>query len=221
MADPLQHAPFARAERRYVAGPPKIGRHGFRIDGDADRLGAILRADTGGHSETLVGVDADRERGSILVGVYFALLRELELIGPLARKRQANPPAGLADHEVDHLGRDQLRRANQIAFVLAIFIVGEMRNAGVCDRHLQRQRERGGRRSRRIGRHERHDDALRSEPVDAKLARPQRKRRPRQRHDIRLDVHPRSGLQVAEIRMTQGVFDERKLQTAGLESVHG
>ncbi len=39
-------------------------------------------------------------------------------------------------------------------------------------------------------------------------------------NDIRLHVYTRSRLQVAQSRMTQGVLDQRKLQTARLELVH-
>src|SRR5450756_228376 len=38
---------------------------------------------------------------------------------------------------------------------------------------------------------------------------------------VRLYVHPRSRLQITQRRMTQGVLDQRKLQTARLQLVHG
>ena len=51
--------------------------------------------------------------------------RNLELVEPLRRHRQANQPAAVARHEVDRLGRDLLGGDRQIAFVLAILVVDD------------------------------------------------------------------------------------------------
>src|SRR5258706_6349394 len=101
------------------------GGNRFGIDGNPDRLCAILGAHSGRDAESLIGVDADGKGGTIFLGVDFTLLSELQLVGALSRERETYPSARFADHEIDHLGRDQLRRANQIAFVLAILIVGD------------------------------------------------------------------------------------------------
>ena len=84
-----------------------------------------MGADTGSDTEALVGIDADRERSPIFVGVDFTLGSELELVGTLIRQRKADPAPRLPDHEIDHLGRDELRRANEVALVLAILIVSD------------------------------------------------------------------------------------------------
>jgi len=121
----LKHSSLARTKRRHVAGPTEIGRNSLGIDRDTNGFGAILSAHPSGYPEVLVRIDADRECSTVLVSVDLALLSELELIGAFPRKRETNPPTRLADHEVDHLGRDELRRADEIAFVLAILIVGD------------------------------------------------------------------------------------------------
>ena len=61
----------------------------------------------------------------ILLGVRFASVWKLELVDALAGEGEADPAAGLPDHEVDQLGRNELRRADEIAFVLAVLIVGD------------------------------------------------------------------------------------------------
>ena len=108
-----------------MPGTTEVGRRSVGIHGDADRLGPILGADTGRHTKPFVGVDADRERGTILVGIHLTLRSELELVGALVGERQTNPSAGFPDHEVDHFRRDELRPADQIALILAIFVIGD------------------------------------------------------------------------------------------------
>ncbi len=61
----------------------------------------------------------------MLIGVLAAHLRERELVGAVAGDRDADQAARPLDHEVHRRGRDQLRRADQIALVLAILIVGD------------------------------------------------------------------------------------------------
>ena len=65
------------------------------------------------------------ERGVEARAVLRHHQRNLELVEPLRRHRQANQPAAVARHEVDRLGRDLLRGDRQIAFVLAILIVDD------------------------------------------------------------------------------------------------
>jgi hypothetical protein len=121
----LEHSSLPRAKRRDVARATKIGWDSFWIDSDADRLCAVLRAHSRRDAESLIGIDADCERGTIFIGVDFALLGELEMVGAFSRERETYPPARFADHEVDHLRGDQLRGANEITFVLAILVVGD------------------------------------------------------------------------------------------------
>ncbi len=125
MPHTLKHSSLARTKRRHVAGPTEIGRNSLGIDRDTNGLGAILSAHPRRYTKALIRIDTDRECSTVLVGIDLALLSELEMIGAFSRKRETNPPARLTDHEVDHLGRDELRRANEIAFVLAILVVGD------------------------------------------------------------------------------------------------
>jgi hypothetical protein len=119
----LKYASLARSKRRDVARTAEVRWDRLGIDCDPDRLRAVLGAYSGRNAEALIGINADSEGGSIFVGVDFTLLSELQLVGALSSQRETYPSARFADHEVDHFGRDQLRRANEIALVLAIFIV--------------------------------------------------------------------------------------------------
>src|SRR5450759_28287 len=125
VAHALEYSSSARAKRRDVSRTAQIGGNSLGIDSNTDGFGAILRAHSRGDAKALVRIDADGESGTVLVGVGFALLSELELVGTFPRKRETNPPARLTNHEVDHFRRDQLRRTDEIAFVLAILIVGD------------------------------------------------------------------------------------------------
>ena len=125
VSNALKDPSLARTKRRHVSGTTEISRYSLGIDCDANGFGAILGAHTSGNAKALVCIDANGESGAVLVGVDFALLSELELVGAFSRERKTNPPACFADHEVDHLRRDQLRRADEIALVLAILIVSD------------------------------------------------------------------------------------------------
>src|SRR5690606_40778631 len=50
---------------------------------------------------------------------------QAELAAALLRERQADQAAPVAGHEVDGLGRDEVRREDQVALVLAVFLVHE------------------------------------------------------------------------------------------------
>ena len=66
---------------------------------------------------------------------------EPELVAALAGERQADESAAVQRHEVDHLGRDQLGRAHEVALVLAVLVVRDDHDlavAQVLDRLLDR-----------------------------------------------------------------------------------
>ena len=50
---------------------------------------------------------------------------EAELVAALRRERQADQPAPLLGHEVDRLGRDELRGHREVALVLAVLVVAD------------------------------------------------------------------------------------------------
>ena len=75
------------------------GRHAFaRLDGDGE----------GGAERSLVVVGHRAQR---------------ELVGALLGQRQADQPARVRGHEVDRLGRRELRCDDEVALVLAVGVV--------------------------------------------------------------------------------------------------
>ena len=58
-------------------------------------------------------------------GVLVRHLGEPEGVAALGCEREADKPAAVLRHEVDRIGRHQLGRRDEIAFVLAIFIIGD------------------------------------------------------------------------------------------------
>ena len=107
-----------------MTGSPQIGGHRGGIDRDVNRGGAIARRDPRRHSESASRVDADRESGGQLFGVSLGHLREPELVAALPGERQTDQASPVERHEVDHLRRDQLGRADKIAFILPVFVIG-------------------------------------------------------------------------------------------------
>ena len=129
----LEHAALARTERKDVPAVSEIAGRGRRIDRDANRRRAVLRADPRGHAKARRRVDADRVRRSIIVEVRLAHRREAELVHTLAGQRDTNQPSRFPNHEVDHLWGDELRRANEVALVLAVFVVGNDNELAAAD----------------------------------------------------------------------------------------
>ena len=50
---------------------------------------------------------------------------ELQALAAIARQRQADQATAMLGHEIDGLGRDEFGREDQIALVLAVFLVNE------------------------------------------------------------------------------------------------
>src|SRR2546430_11907485 len=57
--------------------------------------------------------------------VRLAHRRQSELVDALAGECDTYEPARATDHEVHHLGRDELRRANEVALVFAVLVRSE------------------------------------------------------------------------------------------------
>src|SRR5690606_15640360 len=119
----LQHAAGPGPQRKDVPRPAKIRRVTVTADGHVDGARAVARRDAGGDAELPLRIDADGERGAQLLGVPLGHLREAELVTALRGERKADEPAPVDRHEIDHLRRDELGRADEITLGLAVFIV--------------------------------------------------------------------------------------------------
>ena len=141
LPDPLEHAAGAGPEREDMAGPAEVGRHGVRLERDVNRLGPVGRRNPGGDAESSFGIDTHGEGGTHLLGVVLNHLGQPELIAPVGGERETDQAPAVHRHEVDQIGGNQLRRADQVALVLPLFVVGHDDTAAVpkvLDRLLDR-----------------------------------------------------------------------------------
>jgi hypothetical protein len=140
----LQHASLLRLQREHVAGLDEVRRLRVRVDGDLDRVRAIVGGDPRRHAVRRLDRDGERrvERGLVLRGHQV----ELQLVAALRRERQADQAAAMHRHEVDRLGRRELRGEGEVALVLAVLVVADDHHAPaphVLDRLFDRRKLRG------------------------------------------------------------------------------
>ena len=117
-----QHAAAARDEREYVTRTAQILRLGVRVDALAAGEAALLCGNAGRGVDM---VDGDREGGVVVVGVDLDHLLKAQTACDLLAHRRADEALGLRRHEVDVLGGRELRRADEVALVLAVGVVDD------------------------------------------------------------------------------------------------
>ena len=117
-----QHAARTRDEREQVARRNEIGVGRGRVDQRLDRLGAVEGGDSGGGP--LFRIDALGERRSERIGER-RRGGQVQLLGPLGGERRADESARMGGHEGDRLRRDVGGGEHQVAFVFAVFVVGD------------------------------------------------------------------------------------------------
>ena len=119
----LQHTTRARAQREDMAGLDEVVGGRGRVDRDLDRVGPVVGGDAGRH--TLARLDRDGERRAERSLVLVRHLAQAELLAALGREAEADQATAVRRHEVHGLGRDELRRDREIAFVLAVLVVDD------------------------------------------------------------------------------------------------
>ena len=142
LAGALEHAAGAGLQREDVAGLHEIARVGLGVDRHLDRARAIVRGDARRHA--LARLDRDRERRLERRFVLGRHQLQAQLLAALGGQRQADQPAPLLGHEVDRLGRRELRGQRQVALVLAVLVVAHDDHPPRADL-LQRFLDRGER----------------------------------------------------------------------------
>src|SRR5581483_297345 len=123
VAGALEHAAFARLEGEDVAGAGEVLGTGGGVDECLDRGGTIERGDTGARAVAVV--DRHEEGGALALRVLPPHRVQLELTGALRGDRRADVARRVVEEERDLLGRDELRRHDEIAFVLAVLVVDD------------------------------------------------------------------------------------------------
>src|SRR5581483_8164080 len=121
MPGAAQHAFLGGPKRKNMSGPSKIAWKRTGFCEREDRSGAVLSGDAGRSS--LEVIDADGKWRSMPRGVDLDHHREIEFLRALFGERHTNNPTGPLEHERDHFRRHGFGRRNEIAFVLAVFVV--------------------------------------------------------------------------------------------------
>ena len=133
---------FARSGKTWPGWTRSCGVDS-RIDRDLDRVAAVGRGDAGRHA--LARLDRDGERGAERRLVVVGHRAQAELVGALLGQAEADQAARVRRHEVDRLGRRELRGDRQVALVLAVRVVDDDDDAALADL-LDRLLDRGERR---------------------------------------------------------------------------
>ena len=180
LARALEHAAGAGAQGEDMTRLNEVARSRGGVDGDLDRVGAVMRRDAGG--DAFARLDRDGEGGAERRLVLVRHLPQPQLVAALLREAEADEPARVRDHEVDRLRRRELGGDRQVALVLAVLVVDdddEAAGADVLDRLLDGGE---GALGARVGGH-RHGGMLPGEPRWSSPARASprtwRARRPR------------------------------------------
>ena len=118
-----QHAAGHRAHREDVAGLHQVGRLGVARHRNLDGAGAVGGRDAG--LDALGGLDRLGEIGAVSRAVAGGHQRQVQLAAALFGQRQADQAAPVRDHEVDGFGRDELGGHDQVALVLAVFLIDQ------------------------------------------------------------------------------------------------
>jgi hypothetical protein len=106
-----------------MAGARQVAGLGLRIDRHMNRRGPIRRRDS--RRNVFPRIDRHGEGRAEGGGVLNRLLREMEFFDSLGSQGETDQPTGMFGHEVDGLGRHVLGGNDEIAFVLAIFVIDE------------------------------------------------------------------------------------------------
>src|SRR4029434_941578 len=84
-------------------------------------------------ADAATGVDGNCEGGAEIRRVVGHLRRQVELVTTFFCKWETNQTTGMTGHEIDDLGSDLLGCADEIAFILSIFVVNDNDHPSVAD----------------------------------------------------------------------------------------
>ncbi len=127
----------AGPQRENVSGGDEVGGRRVGLDRHRDRSGAVRRGDPGGDAGRRL--DRDREGSPVGRVVLAHHHRQVELLDPVRRERQADETAPVGGHEVDRHGRGEVRGHDEVALVLAGLVIDEddhLAGGDVVDRGL-------------------------------------------------------------------------------------
>jgi hypothetical protein len=118
-----QHAALDGAQREDVARLDEVFRLRVLRHRHLDGAGAVGRRDAG--RDAFGCLDRHGEVGAERRTVAGRHHRQFEAIADLLGQGQADEAAGVADHEIDRLGRHVFGGKYEVAFILAVFLVDQ------------------------------------------------------------------------------------------------
>ncbi len=121
VARALEHAAWLGAQRKDVPGHGDVFGSRPSIDGGEDRRGPVCGRDA--RRDLALGADRYVEGRSLRRGIELCHRRNAQRVEALPAHRQADEPAPVLGHEVHGVWRDLLGSHDEVAFVLAVFIV--------------------------------------------------------------------------------------------------
>ena len=110
-----------------MAGRDNMFPTHFRIDRNRDGPRAIRRRNARGH--TIPRFNGNGEGGLMPCAIGLRHQRQTQLIHPRARHGKADQATRIARHEIDRIRCRKLRGDDQIALILAVFIIHQDEHA--------------------------------------------------------------------------------------------
>ncbi|KAF1053240.1 MAG: hypothetical protein GAK43_01527 [Stenotrophomonas maltophilia] len=126
-----QHATGLGHQRENVPGADDIGSHGILGGGGLHGAGAVGGGDTGGHA--FGGLDGNGELGAEARAIALHHQRQAQALATLTGHGHAHQTTGVLDHEIDVFGAGALGGHDQVAFVLAVFVIHEDDHLALTD----------------------------------------------------------------------------------------
>ena len=118
-----EYAAFLGAQWEDVAGLDDVFWFGGWGNGGLNGQGAVGGGNAGGNA--VGGFDGDGKVGAVLCAVFLGHHGQAEFFDHFAVHRQADQAACVFDHEVDGFGGNELGGHQQVAFVFAVFGIGD------------------------------------------------------------------------------------------------
>ena len=106
-----------------MAGAAEVGGPGYRVGKGVEGGAAVVNADAGSAALKLVYSDGDG--GAEDRGVLLDLLGQAQALGPRNGHGSAQHAAGVLEHEINLLGSYLFGRDDEVALVLAVFVVDD------------------------------------------------------------------------------------------------
>src|SRR2546426_2048676 len=131
VAGPSKDAARHRPERQDMARTGQVVRAHQGVNERTNRDGAVVGGGAG--RDTPPRVHGDRERGSHGGRVVGDHHRDLELVQALAEQGDADQASTVLRHEVHRFRRHPVGRHHEVAFVLAVLVVHDEKNASLSD----------------------------------------------------------------------------------------